>query len=491
MFEVFNRSCTINRISEESLGSNRVKKRLYKLLCGLLSVLLFGPWSGILVCQAAHTATQSEMEREFQAAMAAEDAGDIAKAEALLSALHNEHPEIFAVNESLGLLLVSRGDVSGALPLLAAAVREEPGSDVAHANLGAAYYQLHRSPLALSEFEQAVRLNPRNVLAQESLGRLYMETNRPDEGARAFLAALQLKSEDSDLKLDCVTAMLAANRLREAQRILSTIAGAEQSPRAQSLLGELDEKEGNSAEASLHFSRAVQLDPSETNAWQLGCELLKHWAFDAAQIEFHAASYKFPDSKRLRLGLGAALFGDAKYAEAIPVFADLLRSDPDNATYANLLGISCNAPLDAASPRCSELVRYAQSHPADAKAAAYAASSLLAQNDDEQSAELARKLLQGALVADPNLAEAQFEMGVVLQEGSDWKGSIPYLERAVKLKPDFSQAHYHLARAYWKTGRRQEGDAQMDLQKKSTYEEQEELHRRLVEITSLAVSVHP
>jgi predicted Zn-dependent protease len=468
-----------------------VKKRFYKLLCRLPSILLLAPFPGILLCQPAHSANPSEMDREFQAAMAAEDAGDTAKAEALLSALHQEHPEIFAVNESLGLLMVSRGDVSGALPLLAAAVREEPGSDVAHANLGAAYYQLHRRPSALSEFEQTVRLNPRNVSAQESLGRLYMETNRPDEGAKALLAALRLKPDDSDLKLDCVTAMLAANRLGEAQNLLSTVADAEQSARAQSLLGELEEKQGKSDDASLHFSRAVQLDPSEANAWQLGCELLKHWAFDAAQIEFHAASAKFPASKRLQLGLGAALFGDAKYAEAIPVFADLLASDPNNAMYANLLGISCNAPLDAVSPRCSELVRYAQTHPADAQAAAYAASSLLAQNDDDQSAESARKLLQRALATDPNLAEAQFEMGVVLQEGSDWKGSIPYLERAVKLKPDYSQAHYRLARAYWKTGRRQEGDEQMQLQKKSAREEQEELHRRLVEITSLAVSVHP
>jgi tetratricopeptide (TPR) repeat protein len=136
-------------------------------------------------------------------------------------------------------------------------------------------------------------------------------------------------------------------------------------------------------------------------------------------------------------------------------------------------------------------VTYAEAHPSDAKAATCAASLLLTEGESRQNADLAQKLLERALAADPNLAQAQFEMGVMLQDGSDWKGSIPYLERAVKLNPNLSKAHYRLARACWKTGRRQEGDAQMDLQKTSALKEQEDLRRRLDEITSLSVSVHP
>jgi tetratricopeptide (TPR) repeat protein len=82
-------------------------------------------------------------------------------------------------------------------------------------------------------------------------------------------------------------------------------------------------------------------------------------------------------------------------------------------------------------------------------------------------------------------------MGVVLQDSSDWKGSSPYLERALKLKPDYAQAHYRLARAYWRTGRKAEGQAQMELQKKFARQEQEDLRRRLDRITSLAVTVQP
>ena len=449
----------------------------------------------VCACLVAHAvaapddASTAAMQQKFQAALAAQDKGDLDRAESLLRDLHVHHPGIFQVDETLGLLLVSRGKVAAALPLLQSAVNEQPGSDVAHANLGAAYYELHRNQLAMDEFERAVQINPGNVSAQESLGRLSIENQKPERAAKALLAAQRLKPDDPDLKLDCITALLAANRLDEAQKMLSTVADPDQSARAQSLLGQADESAGRFKEAGQHYARAAALEPSEENAWQLAVELLRHWTFDAAVAEFQAASAKFPDSKRLRLGLGAALFGDARYAQAVPVYADLLQSDPDNTTYAELLGIACNAPLSTSAPRCALLVTYAQSHPADARAATYAAGFLLTENVNQQNVDLARQLLVRAIAANPRLPEAQFQMGVVLQQSNDWKGSIAYLERAVRLKPDYAQAHYRLGRAYWKVGRHQEGQAQIELQKKFARQEQDDLNQRLSRIATFGVEV--
>jgi tetratricopeptide (TPR) repeat protein len=81
-------------------------------------------------------------------------------------------------------------------------------------------------------------------------------------------------------------------------------------------------------------------------------------------------------------------------------------------------------------------------------------------------------------------------MGVILQNDLDWKGSIPYLERAVKLKPDYATAHYRLARAYWRTGRKQDGQAQMELQKKFASQKQKDLDQRLRQLTTFIVDVH-
>lgn len=459
----------------------------------MLSVLILA----VFLCPAGLTAfcqptqrSSAGMEQEFEQAMKAVDQGDLDRAEALLSKLHEAHPGIFAVDESLGLLYARRQEFGRALPLLEAAAVEQPQNDVAHANLGAALYELHRNQPAAAELGRAVQLNPSNESAQQSLGRVLMEEHRPADAARALTAALALKPGDPDLQLDCATALLAANQLGGARRILSNFADADHSARAQALIGEADEQEKDFASAGRHFTRAVELEPSEENAWLLGEELLRHWTFSAAAVEFEAASAKFPDSKRLRLGLGAALFGDAKYAQAIPVFAGLLENEPDNAEYAGMLGMSCATVMQEARPRCETLVHYAQVHPADARASAFAAASLLGQSDSQIQRPLAQKLLEAALAADPRLPEAQLQMGTFLQDDGMWKESIPYLERAIELKPNYAQAHYHLALAYWRAGRKQEGQAQMELQKLYAKQEQQDLDQRLRQITTFLVNVH-
>jgi len=90
--------------------------------------------TALLLCGALRAHGQADsaaMERQFQAAMAAEDGGDLRQAEALLRDLHAKHPGIFAVDESLGLLYVGQEKFAEALPLLEAAAKEESKSDTA------------------------------------------------------------------------------------------------------------------------------------------------------------------------------------------------------------------------------------------------------------------------------------------------------------------------------------------------------------------------
>jgi predicted Zn-dependent protease len=452
----------------------------------------------MIVCiawQAAETQSppapaETSMEAEFQAAMDAQDKGDLDGAQRLLSALRARHPDVFEINESLGLIHAAREDFAQALPLLEAAVRERPASDAAHANLGAALYKVHHNQQAAAELQRAATLNPANVVAQQSLGQVLLEEHKPELAAAAFSAAVRLRPGDDDLTLSYAAALIAAAQFDRASKVLSSVAATEQSALAQSLLGEIDENGKKFESAEKHFSRAAELDPSEDNLWELGVEFLRHWTFDAATSVFQDAVTRFPQSVRLRLGLGVALFGDAKYAQAIPVFADLLEGAPDNAEYAGMLGMPCSAVMLEARPRCAALVQYAQSHPKDARGSTYAATFLLHQNDARSQRPLARKLLEAALAADPSLPEAQFQMGTFLQDDGMWKESIPYLEHAVELKPDFSKAHYRLSLACWRTDRKQEAQEQMELEQKFSQQEQDDLGNRLHQITTFVVNIH-
>lgn len=431
----------------------------------------------------------SSMEREFQAAMAAQDAGDLKKAEALLLDLHEHHPGIFAVDESLGLIHVARGDYAAALPFFKEAAREQPTSDVAHANLGAALFKLHRNSEALAEFQVAARLNPQNAETQQSLGQLWMEAGKPALAAGAYAQALQLKPDDPDLLLAEARAMEEAGEAAEAKALLEGWQGAESSAVAQSMLGDLDEKAGDYKQAAEHYVKAVNLEPNEANTWTLGVEFLRHWTFDAAIREFQAAVVKFPESTRMKLGLGAAYFGDGQYAKSIPIFADLLQAEKGSALYAELLGMSCTALTGEAKPRCSALLDYALAHPKDAKASVFAAEQILQDSPSGERVEQASGLLKSAISADPRSPDAYFQMGVLQQTKGEWDKSIANLQAAIKLKPDLAEAHYRLALAYWRAGRKTEAREQIALQKQYHQQQQDDLDHRLRQITTFLVNV--
>ncbi|MGA2847623.1 MAG: tetratricopeptide repeat protein [Terracidiphilus sp.] len=434
-------------------------------------------------------ATQ-EMERQFQDAMAAQDKGDLEHAKSLLLELHSRHPGIFAVDESLGLLYVAREEFTAALPLLEDAVRENPSSDIAFANLGAAQFKLHHNGAALQEFQRAAALNPDNPVTQQALGRLWMEAHEPEKASAAFAAALARDPQNFDLALDRAQALKDAGHARQATDILASMPGVDQSAPAQSLLADADETLSNYREAGEHYARAVQLDPSEPNVWMMGMEYLRHWTFEAAIKEFAAGEDKYPLSARIRVGLGTAYFGNANYDKAIPIFADLLDADTDNSLDAELLGLSCVAAIQGEKPRCRSLLKYAQSHPRDAKVSVYAASTLIGGKLSDENMRMARRLLDQAIAVDPRLPDAQYEMGVLKQDQMDWAGSIANLEQAVKLKPNLARAHYRLALACLRSGRRQEGEAEMELQKRYSQQQQNDLDQRLSQITTFLVDAH-
>src|SRR5215469_5199751 len=102
----------------------------------MLLLAMFAGWPAAF-SQQQQEAAGAALEREFQAAMAAQDRGDVEGAKRKLLELRQKHSGVFAIDESLGLIYVAQEKFDEALPLLEAAAKDEPSSDVAHANLGA------------------------------------------------------------------------------------------------------------------------------------------------------------------------------------------------------------------------------------------------------------------------------------------------------------------------------------------------------------------
>jgi tetratricopeptide (TPR) repeat protein len=76
----------------------------------------------------------------------------------------------------------------------------------------------------------------------------------------------------------------------------------------------------------------------------------------------------------------------------------------------------------------------------------------LMQNDGEGALPHARK----AVAEDPSLSSAQLVLGRALAETGDTKAGIEYLEKTVQLQPDNLEVHLALAKAYSKSGRKED-----------------------------------
>ena len=427
-------------------------------------------------------------QASFQKAMAALDAGNSQAAKPVLEELHARYPSNFEINESLGLLFASAGDLNSALPLIAAAASEMPDSDAAAANLGIAYLKAGRNADAARELARAVQLNPQNLTAEEALGQALMELEEPAKAAEIFHRALAADDKNPTLLYNAALADFDAGDAARAASLLSRMPGADSSAEAQSLMGDLEERLGDFKSAGQHYLNAVRLDPSEANEYAVGVEFLRHWTFPPAIAQFEAGARRFPASRRMRLGLGIAYFGNHNYDKALPVFTALLAEEPDNATFADLLGRTCSVASEGSDLRCAVLIAFAEKHPQDPKAATYAAIHILhgPANPDQQ--EQARKLLLSAIAVEPEVAEAHYELGLLLGFQEKWAESARDLERAVELQPDYAAAHYRLAIAYRHSGQPDKAQEQVRLQQKFSAQQAKERDLKLEQIQTLLLT---
>jgi tetratricopeptide (TPR) repeat protein len=443
---------------------------------------------GAFLCAAQPPSAASD-DSLFQQAMSAMQSGSFARARSILIGLRARHPHDFPVDESLGLACAQLGDLKSALLSFQQAAQDDPGSAVGQANLGTAYLKLHQNALAVHALEASLRLDPSNASTQAALAQAYMLLHQPQKAVPAFQAALKLNPEDSGLLYNTALAEFQAGNAAQAEPLLARMPGLENSAEAQSLYGDVDESLGKYEDAAKYYANAARLDPSESNVFMLGIEFLRHWTFDPAIKEFEAGVQRFPKSTRMQVGLGVAYYGGSYYDKAIPVFAALLKKSPDNALYAELLGRDCTVLTEGIRPECASLVTFAERHPGNAIIATYAATSILHQPQSQQQLDTARSLLAHALRANPRMPQAQFAMGLLLQQEKQWSESIPRLETAIQLKPDYATAHYRLALAYNHNGDKQKAQEQIALELKYSKADRAEVENRLRSVTTFLVKM--
>src|SRR4029077_19874920 len=115
--------------------------------------------------------------------------------------------------------------------------------------------------------------------------------------------AQRIKPDSYDNGYDLALAYLTTSRPAEARQLLQTLLKQKDSAELHNLLGEVEEKDGKFVPAANEFELAAHLDPSESNLFDWGSELLLPLTLDPAIQVFQSAVERYPNSPRLAIGL--------------------------------------------------------------------------------------------------------------------------------------------------------------------------------------------
>ncbi|HVH87944.1 MAG TPA: tetratricopeptide repeat protein [Terriglobales bacterium] len=440
---------------------------------------------------AVDSKTNPRLSQLFQAALGEYNSGRFADAASHLEALLPQAPESFDVHELLGFVYSAESLEAKATDHFKTAVRLKPNSAAARTNLAANLARLGRLDAAEKEFNKAIELEPRNFDANHNLGELYVRAGKISQAVPFLAQAQRIMPSAYDNGYDLAQAYLVTKQYVEARRTTRDLLSRKETAELHNLLGQIEEADANHVAAANEFEAAAHIDPSETNLFDWGSELLVHRTLEPAIEVFRSGTGRYPNSSRLAIGLGMALYARGNYDEAVKSLlraADLSPSDPGCYLF---LSKAYDSSPNQAEDVIQRFRRYAELQPNNARALYYYALSLWKgkrTQDAVQSLDQIQALLSSAVTLDPSFAEAHLQLGNLYSDEKKYAESIPEYLKAIEYKADLADAHYRLGQAYVRTDARDRAQEQFEIYQRLRTQQMAELDQRRAEIRQFVYS---
>lgn len=463
----------------------------HRQLIGNIASLFAGITVALAPQSLAQKTPSASPDQQFQSAVAAYESHHFAQSAAQLETLLATIPDNFEVEELLGLNYAAVSQDGTAAVHLQAAVRLQPGSAPFRTNLAACLNRLGKIAPAEEQFQKALDLVPNDYTANHNLGEFYVQQGKLS-AARPFLQhAQQVRPNAYDNGYDLATTDLLLNQFAAARQVVQTLLKLQDAGELHNLLGQIDEKDGQFVAAANEFESAAHLDPSESNLFDWGSELLLHRTYEPAIEVFRTATQRYPTAARAFIGLGMTLYARGLYEEAVKALlqaADIDPSDPRCYLFLSRAYDSSPSQADEVSRRFE---RYAKQQPANAPAQFYYAMSLKKGRPVESAGAnlaLIEDLLKKAIALDDTLAQAHFQLGNLYADQHQYERSLPEYLRVIELDPNLADAHYRLGTDYTRLGQKDRAQAEYSIYQKLRSEHLAEIEKERAEIQQFVYS---
>ncbi len=337
---------------------------------------------------------------------------------------------------------------------------------------------------------EAVKQQPEGFDANHQLGKLLVAEERAREGLPYLERASRLNPDDDENAYELALARADSGdyeRARTDVRALLTlqIKSGQEKAEPHHLLGEVDEKLGNPLEAVQEYQRTAELNPSESNLFDWGAELLMHRAVEPALEVFTKGNRLYPRSVRMLDGLGASWYVHGSYDQAAQRLCEASDLDPNDPNPYFLMGKMQTVEPTQSEAIVEKLGRFVRLQPQNALANYYYAVSLWKRRKSpEDVADLAqvKLLLENAVHLDPKLGPAYLQLGVLYSERKDFSNAIAAYRQAIEATPRLEEAHFRLAEAYRQTGETANAQAELQVYAQISKEKAEETEHQRHEV---------
>lgn len=281
---------------------------------------------------------------------------------------------------------------------------------------------LERQDWAAAEkaLRQAVKVDPHHQEAWGLLTRLLVQQGRLDEAERL---AEDVKDKQAQVKalLSLADAALRQRNWEAAEKALKRVAQVDpKNPEGHRLLLQEAQRAFQRQDwlrAEKALTLMVQMDPKSQEGWQLlMLMLVQQGRWDEA--EQMAEQVKDPLSRATALlAIADAYYFRGDFGRAEAFYRKVLALDPDNAVALNNYGY------------------------------------MLAERGERL--DEAEKMIRKALRREPNNYAFIDSLGWIYYQRGNYRKALMLIKRAVNIKSDDTELHYHLGMTYWRLGERE------------------------------------
>jgi len=314
-----------------------------------------------------------------------------------------------------------------------------------------------------AQLRNALLRDPASFAANQQLGELLLEQDRFADALPLLEAAHRMDPASEGSLQDLARAEAGIGNPAQARELVAASLAQQPSASLLRVAGQLDEQLGDPLKAVREFEQAATLEPSEQNQFEWASELLLHRAIWQAEAVFRKGAAAYPDSVRMQTGLGAALFAGARYDDAATQLckaSDLAPEDPHPYLFLGQVELAAPNALPCVE---AKLARFLQMQPRSATAHYLYAMAILKTGTRAESAKQVQQLLHEAVSLDGRCSEAYLELGNLAAERRDTPAAIGFYTNAIAADPQLADAHYRLAVAYDRIGKKAEAAHELAL----------------------------